>query len=1360
MAKDVGPSVDRPSARVPEAGQLFLSFLPQPLARALLAGRSASDYAERFHAAVLFVDISGFTPLSEALGATGRRGTEELTDIVNRCFEPMIELVERHGGIVGKFGGDALTALFPLTARTRAGAARRALACAVALRDAIGQHGRLPTSAGEFALGVKVGAALGRVLSLVVGDPKIRLEHVYAGATLDRAGEAERRASVGDVVAHVEIVQAAGGVDGERLMGDFVRVTTAPVPLAGARRRRHSGDGDCVAAIAPFLHPSLIERLRAGQLRFVNEHRKVTVVFGRLPPFAGVSEENGTNQLRAYGAEVVRTVDKYGGFLRQIHMGDKGGVYIALFGAPIAHENDEERAARCALDLQGLATGGTAIGVNTGLLFCGCVGSESRREYAVIGDVINVAARLMQRAVPGETLVSVATREPVADRFDWDELKLLRLKGKARPLAAYRLTGRAVSVAAVQEFPTQTPLIGRERELQSLRGFVTEARAGRGGAVVVTGEPGVGKSRLVLELSRLAREQELGVYAATCEPFGTAAPYLPWRGVCRDLFELSSEWPIARQLERLQGAVAALGSAALERVPLLGAVLNLPIEENELTATLAPEVRAESRHGLLVSWLRHRARRAPFLVVLEDWHWADESSRDLLASFARTAAAEAVLVAVTSRSAQSDDASVAGLAEFRLQPLAAEAAERLVQEAVRSLSGEARTISSELSRRVVERSGGNPFYVEELVRYVDEASPSHDVRWAAGDTLPDNIQGVIMARIDALGESEKVTLRAASVLGRSFKARWLFGSYPTLGSREELVAHLETLSGLGLTPLQSAEPELQYAFRHASTQEVAYESLAYATREELHDTFAAYLERVDDADSLVDLLAYHYGRSRNHGKQRVYFRRAGDSAKAAYANESAIELLGRLVPLLAGGERADALCDLGDVLQHVGRWNEAEESLREALAIAQESRDVERLARSQAGLGHLLSHSRSYGEAVHWLELARTGFASAGRTRDLRRVLEHLSLTLFWDSRYERAAATAREAMRLAQDRSDPAGLSTANEILGLVRWHQGVHDAARTLLASALELAREVAYRPGVIAAGNDLAGLLAERGDYGAAIGFLDEARAAADEIGDRRAAAIIAANTGELRRFRGEHAEALECYAHALELALEMGDARGIMNRVGNIGLIWEEEGRHADASRLVNLSVALARGLDDRWNLSFFVLASARLAAQEGKHVEAVGLASEALALGREVAFHEVASGAETLGIRERLAARELGHKEAVAELLSLLARVTEDGDRADVLFELASIGHGSRAAEEAAQLYEELYRSTPRAHFRRRYTDLTGKSLPDPPPLSAPLAAPREAAREIDELVAAVERSARTLEATAMVRKGSPRPAGR
>ena len=507
------------------------------------------------------------------------------------------------------------------------------------------------------------------------------------------------------------------------------------------------------------------------------------------------------------------------------------------------------------------------------------------------------------------------------------------------------------------------------------------------------------------------------------------------------------------------------------------------------------------------------------------------------------------------------------------------------------------------------------------------------------------------------------------------------------------------------------------------TQEVAYGTLAFRAREELHEGIARHVERAHagELERFVDLLAHHYRHSANRAKEREYLRLAGEAARAAYANESAIGYYGRLLALVPAGERPAVLLARGSVLQLVGRFAAAGEHFREALARARETGRREDEAAAQAAMGALASYTDSYADAVTWLEQARASFERLGDDAALGRVLERLTLTLVWRSDYARARRLGEEHLRLARRLGDGDAESAAHAALGTIHWTLGDLEAARPHLEQALAIATRTGHKTAVVHAASDLAGLHSDRGDHAAAVERLDHAFSVASDIGYRHAAGTIAANAGELCRRHGDDARALVCYAQAMRIAAELGDVLGVAQGVGGVGAIALARGSARAGHALLDHAIALSAALGRAWFEAEFRLDKARALMRDGRLEAAASHAGRALALAAGAHHAECELEARLLlaGTDARLGRRTPA---AVAEELELtLATSTRTADRAAVLYALWRLDpHREDARDAAAQLYRELHGAAPTHRYRLRHHELTGSRLP-PPPALPPLA---------------------------------------
>lgn len=1382
------------------------AYLPYFVARELARDPDSHLVGRTWHepVVVLFADISGFTAISESLAAPGRGGAEELTGILNAYLAPAIALVESYGGSIGKLGGDALTAIFPYTPANRGPVAQRALACALAIQAHVARYTAITTSAGPFTLAMRIGLAAGPLLSTIVGDPQTRLELVLAGGVLVRAVAAEHAAQPGEVVVTEDLLDALGHT--ERLLrgqmvppapdraasADDGRPTTGDGPAAagesaGLRHLSSAGSGagpqqptqlfavsrmalqpepaplppittlpiGAAQKAATFLPAVIARRIESGHASFVNEHRNVSVLFAAFRGCDADTNPDAAAWLQAYLSRIFQVVQRYGGYVNKVDMGDKGNSFLVLFGAPLSHEDDAARALQCALELQKVAIeagssgpdplptdpaaqerGGDRlpltlhpasytlrVGVTSGLVYCGQVGSASHREYTVIGDTVNLAARLMEAAAPGQILAAETTRRATGGRFHWQDAGELHVRGRAAPIAAGALIG---AISAAYDSPMHVDLIGRGDVLDQLSRMLSQSLGGRGQVVGLAGEAGLGKSALAGAILDRAEQHGARCLRGECLSYRTASSYLVWQSVLRGLLAIEPSWPAERQIAQLSAAVEALDRRMAPRIPLLAAALGLPMAESALTLSLDQEVRKAAVETMVADMLAEASARRPLVILLESCDWIDPLSRDLLEAAARRSAALPVLFLLTYRNGPGSPeyepsaqrvTRLPTFSEIRLGELSREASAQLIDEIAARLFGGGAAMPPLLIERITAQAQGNPFFIEELLSLI------HDRQIAPDDTaaleqleLPDSLHSLILSRIDRLPESARTALKVASVIGREFDPEWLSGVYPPLGDPGQLTGRLEELRRSDLAVLDRPPPEFTYHFKHVLTREVAYTSLTRATRAELHERTGAFIEQryAGSLDRHLDLLAYHYGLSNNQIKQREYLLRAGMAALDSGANESAIGFLRRLLPMLHRHERSAVLLKLGKACRIVGRWAEAEEAYQEALTLAP---DRETVIRCRTMMGELLLRRGDFATARAWLELARGDAISCGDRQAEGEAIEHLGLVSWSQGDYASALSYLERALDHVGVQGENARTAQLLNNIGLIYWTRD--DLARALdcFERCLRIAAAQGNRRFVGVAVGNMGNIYMVRGDYGRALDCYAQKLQCAVEVGDKLEIGISVDNLGTIYESVGEYARATACFLRSLDLALTLGDRLGVGLALLGAGSTALEAGRLDEADHLLERASALLRLIEAGADLSTCLYSQADLAARRGRSKEALGLLAEALLLAEAGSCRDVALRCRLLAaICERTLGR-LSPTMAAAQVAPLLANAAGDAERAAIHYTLACVD-GARAEDRAtaARLYRALHARTPNNEYRRRYAELMGVTLPLPVPL--------------------------------------------
>ena len=1162
--------------------------------------------------AALFADISGFTPLAEALiGQLGpQRGPEELTNYLNLVYDALIAEVHRYHGSVIFFSGDAITCWFDGADATDK-ATTAAIACALQIQTAMQQFTAVPIPAGgTVALSVKVAIATGSVRRFLVGNPNVQLIDVLAGRTLLNLAEAEHVCEKGEVVLDPAAVEAAA---------HFVEISSGRTDAATGKR--FAVVARLVEPIAPnpwppveaalpedqmrpWLLAPVYERLRAGNGEFLAELRPAVAVFTRFDGIDYEGDPEAATKLDTYIQRVQTILTRYGGTLIQVTLGDKGSYLYAAFGAPIAHEDDPARAALAALEIRAIDLPfiqAAQLGISQGQMRSGAYGSVSidadRRTYGVLGDEVNLAARLMQAAAAGQIFTTARIRQAAGNAFNWQALPAIQVKGKTKPIALHVLLGTNTRPGMRLLEPRYAlPMVGRETELAQIVQRLDEATHGRGQIVAVTGEAGMGKSRLVAEVIGEARRRGADIFAGEGQSYGTNTSYLAWRSVWRGLFDVDADAPVEAHVEALTAQLAQVDPALVSRLPLLGALLNLPIPDNDLTRSMDAKLRKASLEALLVDWLRgrsrdsSRARSTPLVLVLEDCHWLDPLSQDLLETLGPAIADLPVMLVLAYRPPepgrqQAPRVTTLGyFLEVRLTELSAPEMERLIQVKLAQLYQRTQPPPAALVQSLMTRSQGNPFYLEELLNYLrDRAVDPYQPDALDAINLPTSLQSLILSRIDQLTEKQKTMVKMASVIGRLFRAAMLWGAFPALGSPETLRDDLDALVHLDLTPLDTPDPELAYLFKHIVTQEVAYESLPFATRGILHNQIGEHIEQrfADAVDQWVDLLAFHFDRSPNEPKRRTYLTQAGDAARVNYANAAAIDYYRRLLPLLSGASQIETQLKLGQVLELVGAWAEAEALYQQALALADELGNAlaraQSRAQSETALGDLLRRQGQFAEAATRLEAARAAFESLGDQAGMGRVLHFVGTLAAQQGELETARGHYEASLALRRALQDQPQTGSLLSNLGIVESYLGNFARAQAYYEESLVIRRATGDRWAISVSLNNLGNLALLQEDHATARNYIEQAVALNREVGDRSAIAISLNNLGNTVRALGDYAAAQAMYAEALQINRVLGDKRAMTYLLEDLGCLAVLEGEPARGLTLVAAASALRESI---------------------------------------------------------------------------------------------------------------------------------------------------------------------------------------
>lgn len=1165
------------------------SYLPIPLTQQILRDNlPAPGQPQHINAAVLFADISGFTRLAELLATDGPRGAEELNRVLQMTFTAMINGIHTTGGEVAHFHGDAMSIYF---ADDDNQAAARALACAqmmqrlmlTSFRAVTVNHSRYKRA--TFELTMKIGLGYGPCVTMVVGEVGKQLEFVLIGAAVDEAVAAQERAKADEVVAS-RAVRRRAGLPAEQdfcEVSEFLPMVQAPLNLfweayGTPDLQRLNG------VAAAFLPPALAERITTAESSFVAEHRLVTSLFVK---FEGVDARDPYigETIQAYylwASQVVQRYSSGNGHLNRVLTGDKGNQLHIIFGAPVAPAAPIQ-AIRCALALQRekpAYISSQQIGLATGHGFACAVGSTTRREYTIVGQTVNMSARLAQVCPPGAVLTDEATTGRVGQSIRFTPLHQLRLKGKETPVTAYQVESEARDTHPILErwsasFSSEAyhnrEFYVREQELLTLLGRLDEALVGHGGLVALADVSGTDTAELVSLAVRYWQEREGGVLPGIGEPHMSDTLLGLWQPIWRHFFGLRADMTILQQANQVTAQTKRDCPDCAGEVGLWGGVLDLPIPK----AGAFLHITSETNRGPFFNLVRHclqgAAARQPLLIVLQDIHWADQLSLDLLDTLADHLNDVPLFILLTYRSARRPRLGI--LAQPRHTPIQLHDLDE--QEALLLLKqwlGE-REIPYQLEQTLGLRNEHGqpgtitPFFLAEMVNLMLKTGVItlngsqvylHEDRLAQLP-VPETAYSFIQARLDRLPARLRGVLQVASVIGREFDLESL---QPLLTgqTQDEMVALLDELMHQQFLNHVPSTSQNIYLFHDALLHQVVYESLPYARRQALHVSFAEWLTAryTENLRPFYGLLTYHYTRTDLYEKSLKYAIAAADAALNLSAYREAISLYqqaqGHLETL--GTEQWQVaihiLLSLAQAYRWLGDFGTAESLAREALHLALTHRSATLEAQVQNVLAELSYHQARYAAALQQANVVL--YDSSGQILPLDQATAYT-----WAGRAalalgeaDLAMAHLKQAEMLCVRLGDRAFLHRVWGGLAMLYAWRGESQMAFTLAQRSVIQARQLVAPVHVSGALLEMARLHFWYGETARGLEHLTEGVGLARGTSPSRLAQVLLSRVMMLA-YLGRYADALTDLEEVVELLTRMDDTAATIE----LHLLWAAE-----------------------------------------------------------------------------------------------------------------------------------------------------------------------------------------------------------
>jgi class 3 adenylate cyclase/tetratricopeptide (TPR) repeat protein len=1081
-----------------------------------------------------FVDISGFTRLTERLAARGKAGAEEMSDLLDATFGDLLAVAYAYGAWLVKWGGDAVLLLFQDD-----GHAARACTAAAEMRRTMQRIGALRTSVGPVRLRMSVGVHTGSFDFFLVGS--LHRELIITGPAATMTARMEGIAEAGEIVVSPETARLLD----VRVLGaakdDGILLARSPNSSQHDAVSRPRADADLASCLPSLTRDHLLAGSGDG------EHRHVAVSFVQ---FCGVDDYLAGHGAQATAVAVdalIRSAQeaaaRHGVTFWETDINTDGGKVMLVAGAPVGHDDDEDRMLATVREIADAAGPlPVRIGVNNGRVFAIEFGPSYRRTYSVKGDAVNLAARLLGKARFGDILATEALLARSRGGFDAEPLEPFMVKGKTHPVRAFRV-GAARWVDVAHASADEAPLVGRQAEMAALGQGWESARRSAGRAVAIVGEAGLGKSRLVRDAVAAAGADRCLVVRG--DEYHQTTAYAPFRRLLREAMGLGDDADPGDVVTALRRVVEGAAGDLQAWLPLAAAVLGVSVPETPQTAALDEQFRKDRQEHSTVALLRALLAQ-PTILVFEDAHLMDDASRDLLQRIATQIGSTPWLVVVSTR-----DASMAPAEAERLDLTPLNSNESL--QAIAAMTEEA-PLPPHVSAALVERANGNPLFLVELVQAVRESGGTIE--------LPGSIEAIVTAQIDALASPDRTLLRAAAVLGASADLDVLAAVLAADGGRVDDAAVQR------LTRFVDVE-EGSVRFRHALVRETAYEGLPFSRRRTLHERAATLLEQQAGprAEDIGDVLSLHYFNAQRYEPAFRYARAAAQQAQALSAPAEAAELYQRALNSVrhlpdADRKSASVWIGLGEARFRLGDLagaSAAYRSARKGLAT-----DPVQLAGMQFKVAQVTDRMGLHDQALRWLSRARRlleasdGEAAARLRAD---IAAQYALVRHFQGREHDAVRWCHRAIDEAQRCGNRHAEAAASLYLDVIETLLGRGDG--TAARQALTIWRELGDSWQEARTHNQLGIRAYYAGRWDEALGHYQRARDAAGRAGGVWMAAAGAINIAEILSDQGRLVEAQPLLTDALAVWRASGAPTSIAFARSYLGRVAARAGRHDEA-----------------------------------------------------------------------------------------------------------------------------------------------------------------------------------------------------
>jgi len=1212
-------------------------------------------YKGKFEAVTMFMDISGFTQMTERLMKEDKEGAEVLSNILNNVFEPVIKAVYDRNGFITVFAGDSFTAVFmnPINLLNP-------LFSAIAIQKIFKMNELQKTKYGDFELSVKIGLSYGNVDWGIIGNEKHKI-YYFKGNAINGCANSEHHSNKMEIVIDYNLLNLLiYNIEYEKIDEHYTILTNVNEPEPKSLSIKVS---DISADIlSQFLPDEVVKYNKQSEFRNI------------VSVFISFKEPDSFSKLENFIGILLKKVDLYNGYFEVIDFGDKGCSSLIIFGIPISYENIIERAISFVNELRNELNDNFRAGITYGTVYAGVKGSSLRCQYGVLGDVVNLSSRFMMEANFGQIWISKSILDKAKGDYDTIDLGEKEFKGKSEPIPVFDLLEKNQH-RAMKFFEGE--MVGRQKEYDILRSYCKTILDGKfSGVVYVYGEAGIGKSRLVYEATE-SLIPEIDILTLQTDSI-LQHSLNPFSFMLKNYFkqyQCKTDEERKKTFEKIYNAMLSMLSTIqdermnelikeLERTKsVIGALIGLHWE-GSLYEQLNPKGRYENTLHSIKAFFKAHSLIRPLIIILEDLHWLDNDSKEEFKLLTRNIDYYPIIIISTSRI--NDDGTKPKLilgkevsqSEINIDYLSNDAIELFIEKQLKNKP------NNELINFITSKSLGNPFYIEQFCLYLLDNKLIKIVDGLYSLTkkdieIPIGINALIIARIDRLSMELKEMVQLASVLGREVDIIILSELMKAFGKAIEKSKFDKLVHRCENEQIWLVLSEIKYIFKHTLLRDVVYDMQLRERLRILHRFTADIIEKLyENKGERYSEIAYHFNKGEEFEKAKVYYEKAGDYFKDNFKNQEAIEQYNRLLDLLFDNSKIVGILNKkGSILELIGKWDLAEEIYKKNIDISTKISDKKVIAENKRLLGNIIMNKGQYDEAIALFE----------------------------------------EAKSIAEEIGDKKLYSSVVGNMGIVRHSKGDYDNAMKCYEEQKQICLEIGDKRIYSMAVGNMGIVYNDKGDYDNAMKYYEEQKQICLEIGDKGGYSRVVGNIGILYNDKGDYDNAMKYYEEQKQICLEIGDKSGYSMAVGNMGNVYIGKCDYDNAIKSYEKAMQVCRELGNKYYLCGYLNSKAKLLFHIMNRIdESKFLNDETLKIAIEIGRQDM--------IFEATVLKHKIDKNADA-LLGMLSESKDDEQIATIHYELWKMTSKKEHSEKAIELYKQLYEKTPKYEFKKRIEEM-------------------------------------------------------